>query len=173
MLYRRLVHLTAMLCLASGALALSSAMTSQSASAMILPPRPTVPPTAVPAPAARAGAIAVTVADPPSAGWVEVQWLDGLGRWHNVESWPGELKNGWAVRWVLPEDFGTGPFRWVVYERQGGPMRATSPSFYFPRAAGEWVLVDVTRVAPTAPPTATVAKTPVNKATPTPTKTAP
>src|SRR5688572_5567394 len=46
-----------------------------------------------------------------------VQWQDGLGNWHDVDSWRSELT--WLTSYVFfqpwgvaPKDFGTGPFRW-------------------------------------------------------------
>ncbi len=121
--------------------------------------------TAIPRP--QVGAIAVQVVNPPPGAWVGVQWQDTLGGWHDVESWPGELKESWAVRWVLPKNFGEGPFRWTVYEKQGGQLWACSSPFYFPSSLGEWVWLEVTPVTPTATPTAKATAVPAKKAAPT------
>jgi hypothetical protein len=43
-----------------------------------------------------------------------VQWQDGLGRWHDIDEWRGEIK-GDRVTWdVAAKDLGSGPFRWLV-----------------------------------------------------------
>jgi hypothetical protein len=71
--------------------------------------------------------------------WTVVQWQDGVGDWHNVDSWQGILDSihdhkGDKIWWVLPYSYGTGPCRWLVYDRPGGKLLATSHSFYLPLA---------------------------------------
>ena len=175
-----------MVCLAvlaalAGGLCLA-AFAPQSVSASTLPPRATFSPTSTAAPiaspVARAnspitvGTIALTVSNPPPAAWVGVQWQDDWGRWHDVESWPGPLSDGEAIRWVEPQHFGLGPFRWLVYEEQAGPVWATSAAFYFPRRAGEWVWTTIAAADPTPTPAASASPTsfkkPALKATPKP-----
>ncbi len=152
MLHQRKVYLVSLVCVACVGLAIFSSLPSRPGIAMALPPRSTVPPEGGAA-HAQVGTIAVAAPDAPLTAWVGVQWLDPLGVWHDVESWSGEFKEGWAVRWVVEDDFGDGPFRWVIYERQGGQLWATSPSFYFPHYGGEWVWSTVATVTPTSTPT--------------------
>ena len=118
------------------------ALTAQAAQTQAAKPNPKV------------GAIAVRSSAPPLA-WAGVEWQDGFGKWHAVETWPGPLdEEGRTVRWVREEHFGLGPFRWVIYERKGGAIWGTSAPFYMPLAGGEWVESAVTAL-PTATPTAT------------------
>lgn len=58
--------------------------------------------------------------------------------WHNVDSWVGPLDssaNGIVEHAVDPKDFGKGPFRWVLLDKQGGNVLGMSGSFYFPTFA--------------------------------------
>jgi hypothetical protein len=82
---------------------------------------------------------------PPQAGlWTIVQWQDSTGAWHDIEGWSGTLDEGHKkVWWVAPAIFGKGPFRWMVYQSQGGQLLAISDSFYLPDSAGEKVRVDM------------------------------
>jgi hypothetical protein len=86
--------------------------------------------------------IRVIAPDAPAGAWVGVQWQDGVGGWHDVAGWLTELaaadedeapSQEWAV---YAEDYGQGPFRWVIYSDQGGPVWATSPRFFLPNGAG-------------------------------------
>ena len=64
--------------------------------------------------------------------WTVVQWQDKPGMWHDVEGWQGHVRNGW-IRWrVAPKDWGTGPFRWLVYDKAGGTFLASTASFTLP-----------------------------------------
>lgn len=85
---------------------------------------------------------------PPQAGlWTIVQWQDGLGDWHDIEGWQGMLDEGHKkVWWVAPKDFGTGPFRWMVYQGQRGKELAQSELFYLPSSAGETVKIEASLV---------------------------
>jgi hypothetical protein len=92
-----------------------------------------------------------------TSGWREVwtvlQWQDEKGRWHDVEGWRGELEEveidtaGQAVGlrswWVADEDLGTGPFRWTVYQSQGGKLLGMSEPFNLPETIGQKVVVVV------------------------------
>jgi hypothetical protein len=82
---------------------------------------------------------------PAQAGlWTIVQWQDSAGDWHDIEGWSGTLDEGSKrVWWVAPAAFGTGPFRWTVYQSQGGQLLATSESFYLPDVAGIKLRVEV------------------------------
>lgn len=78
----------------------------------------------------------------PAHLWTIVQWQDTNGGWHNVDGWQGTLDDGSSKTWwVAPEDFGTGPFRWVAYATKGGQLLASSSSFDLPDQTKEIVLV--------------------------------
>jgi hypothetical protein len=53
--------------------------------------------------------------------WALVQWQDAQGVWRDVAGWRGEVTQGEVIWWVNEQDFGKGPFRWVIYPR-GGPF---------------------------------------------------
>ena len=129
-----------------------------------LPPRPTDVPTATPVPTQTAvpatqtpvpqptavseGAlIQLVVSSPPRAVqkvWTVVQWGDGHGRWYDVEGWRGTLDDMRVKTWwVAPANFGSSPFRWLVYEEEGGRLLATSLSFALPNQTGQLVRVEV------------------------------
>lgn len=78
----------------------------------------------------------------PAGAWVSVQWQDLLGSWHDVEGWQAELdmaddSNLAFKQWaVYSQDYGRGPFRWVIYTEQDGAVWATSPRFYLPDGDG-------------------------------------
>lgn len=110
-----------------------------------LPPRPTLTPTAVPLPNL---ATIVLYAGPGYDGaWTVVQWQGGDGVWHDVTGWRGHVRGG-QVRWQVAEkDFGTGPFRWLVYDKKGGVLRAMSAVFSLPTSGSQTVTVQVSPVA--------------------------
>lgn len=98
-----------------------------------------------------AGAIALTVTNPPAGAWVSVQWGDVTGgQWTNIDTWSGPLAQnatGWMAYWVDAKDYGTGPYRWVVYTKdpqQGGQIWGVSDPFNFPRQKGDWAWSVVT-----------------------------
>ena len=117
-----------------------------------LPPRPTAAPTAT-TPSVQnqpAGAavirlqVSAVLGDPTLLGSI-VQWQDALGGWHDVEGWQGHLEGeGYKAWWVAPKDYGTGPFRWVVYESSPAVPLVTSDSFNLPSSGHERVLITVT-----------------------------
>jgi hypothetical protein len=88
--------------------------------------------------------IILQVQSAPVEVWTVVQWQDSAGSWHDIEGWSGALDEGdQKVWWVAPKDFGTGPFRWLVYPGQGGKLLAQSELFYLPHSAGETVRIEV------------------------------
>jgi hypothetical protein len=84
----------------------------------------------------------------PDGVWTVVQWQDSAGGWHDIEGWRGTLDGGQKIWWVAQRDFGTGPFRWVIYEGQGGRLLATSESFYLPASAEQRFWIEALSVAP-------------------------
>ncbi len=132
-------------------IAISGSASGVLAAPSSLPPRPTPIPTRAPGPAE----------SKPRGGWIElrvqainrpnissvVQWQDGQGEWHDVDSWRGEFdevvysvgtKTWWLEEWL----FGAGPFRWVVYDQTSGQVLARSAPFTMPREHRQTVSVD-------------------------------
>ncbi len=97
------------------------------------------------------GAIAATVINPPANAWIGVQWGDPSGTtWTMIDTWLAPLDQatnfGRTVRGVEPKDFGTGPYRWVVYTDNpaaGGKLWGVSTSFFFPRQAHDWLWMQI------------------------------
>ena len=84
-----------------------------------------------------ASKITVLIGGLPSSVWIAVQWQDAFG-WHTVAGWQGYptsvspqgvLTQQWNIG---PELFGSGPFRWAVYDYDGGPLIGVSPNFNMP-----------------------------------------
>ncbi|TEU10265.1 MAG: hypothetical protein E3J21_26870 [Anaerolineales bacterium] len=91
--------------------------------------------------------IVLQVQSAPAGVWTVVQWQDSAIGWHDIKGWQGTLDGGYRkVWWVAPKDFGTGPFRWLVYQGQGGKLLAQSELFYLPYSAGETVRIEVSLV---------------------------
>ena len=86
--------------------------------------------------------INLQAAGAPVGGWSGVQWQNSAGGWENVEGWQGSLPQN-TRWWVAQKDFGTGPFRWVISEGQGGPLLGTSESFNLPGGVNETVQVTI------------------------------
>ncbi len=112
-----------------------------SSKVLALPPRPDpIPPTPTPIPNPGAG-IELRVSGIDAPYWAIVQWQDGLGRWHDVDGWRGEVENHYVIWYVSPDLFGKGPFRWVVY--RGDKTLGISESFNMPTAANALLRVTI------------------------------
>jgi len=79
----------------------------------------------------------------PADSWIAVQWGDGLGNWTTVQGWQGlansvDSTTGQLIQqWmVAPANYGQGPFRWAVFDKQGGTLVAYSSSFNLPASGG-------------------------------------
>jgi hypothetical protein len=122
-----------------------------------------LPPRATPTPISRASAarsddekddkpigayLGLQMQGAPDGVWTVVQWQDSAGGWHDVEGWRGTLDGGQKIWWVAQRDFDKGPFRWVIYEGQGGRQLATSESFYLPDSAEQWFWIEALSLAP-------------------------
>jgi hypothetical protein len=99
--------------------------------------------------------ITLTVVNPPAGAWTAVQWgIPGGTTWSDVTNWVGPLDQsqyGWMPHWVDPKDYGTGPFRWVVYDKdpsQGGKILGISDPFYFPAGDGQMAWSQITLSVP-------------------------
>ncbi len=116
-----------------------------------MPPRPTssfpsrpVVPTPPPTLSTSGAGIELRVHAAMAGLWSVVQWQDGLGGWHDVEGWRGGMDDqNRQVWWVAPKDMGTGPFRWLVLDRDGGEILATSEPFYLPAVPGQLLVIEV------------------------------
>jgi hypothetical protein len=88
------------------------------------------------------GHITAYITGAPAKAWVGVQWLDATGAWHNVDGWQGNLDIAEGSRtpfkqWaVMTNNYGQGPFRWVVYAERGGAVWGVSPNFNLPKYGG-------------------------------------
>ena len=117
-----------------------------------LPPRPTpvtpTPPSVSVPTSPGWAAIELHVQPTQADRWTVVQWQDAFGGWHDVEGWRGtldEVSNGVGNKkwWVARPNFDTGPFRWVVYQNQGGKLLAVSKVFRLPPSENSAVVVEV------------------------------
>jgi hypothetical protein len=73
---------------------------------------------------------------------VQVKWQDAEGEWQTVDNWLGLLDHSGGINWLVwPKDFHTGPFRWVVYNRDSS-VRFESDPFYLP-GGGEKLLIEI------------------------------
>ncbi len=70
-----------------------------------------------------------------------VQWQDGLGTWHDIDGWRGEVEDDTVLWFVAEKDFSTGPYRWVVYDDTG--TLGTGESFDMPTGVKQLVQVVV------------------------------
>ena len=101
-----------------------------------LPPRPTPTPISVPKSTAPQGAHIVLQTQ--AGVWSVVQWQDVNGDWHNVDGWRGTVTDGTVEWWVAQKDFGTGPFRWAVYQSAGDSEPVSvSEAFTLPDAVNQ------------------------------------
>jgi len=75
--------------------------------------------------------------------WSVVQWRDADATWHDVEGWRGTVVNGRTIWWVEQKDWGKTPYRWVVYQREGGPLLAISDEFALPTQQRQQLVVSV------------------------------
>lgn len=147
---------------------------SQNTGAQDLPPRDAGVPTATPEPEVEptsnasnlphGGTIEMNVAFSSDWPWDEmmwqdvwlvVEWSDGTD-WFTVDGWRGNLDSidqvdgvwtGYKAWWVAQDDLGKTPFRWLVYDKEGGNLLATSDEFGLPAERGLSTLVNV-EVAP-------------------------
>lgn len=91
------------------------------------------------------GAFIELQAEPLRPGlWTRIQWQDAFGAWRDIEGWQGFFNEDQRVLWYVGEEhLGNGPFRWLVYENQGGDLLATSQPFSMPSRSGEVLRVEV------------------------------
>jgi hypothetical protein len=82
--------------------------------------------------------------------WLEVEWTDGE-TWFSVDGWKGNLDSidqedgvwvGQKAWWVAKDDLGTGPFRWLVFDHEGGNLLVTSDEFNLPAENGQSTMVN-------------------------------
>lgn len=105
---------------------------------------------------------------------VEVQWGDAIGGWHRVDGWSSSLDHltpqgvPFQRFTVFSDNFGQGPFRWVIYNTDGVTVWAIGPKFTLPTQPGSDVAQPLDQQGPVSPlstpagvPTPTVPTTPV------------
>lgn len=110
------------------------------AAVVLTPDRPTPLPLPTVTPPIAGGFIELHAA--PAGAWTIVQWRGVGATWHNTDGWRGAPDETGVVRWYVgPEHLGQGPFRWRVYEREGGRLLATSDAFALPARARQVVVV--------------------------------
>jgi hypothetical protein len=114
-----------------------------------LPPRPEPSPTAPPKSSNPGGNIELVydgVPVGPNGVWTAVQWQDPYTeKWTTVEGWQGTIDlDGTQRWWVAPSEFGKGPFRWLVYDKQDGKLLETSEPFTMPAGNHQVVIVEIT-----------------------------
>lgn len=102
-----------------------------------LPPRPEPNPVVVEKSSPDGAQIQLAIANATGNEWTQVQWQDTqTAVWHNVDGWAGHADNdGTVTWWVAKEDLGSTPFRWQVYDEQGGELLTTSETFDLPSHA--------------------------------------
>lgn len=122
----------------------------------------TVSPTAAGGPTDAAGTqpaqnfntITILAPGAPDGAWVGVQWRGANGRWNDVAGWQAPLEVPAASTTgtdteaaqaslvptqqfgVFERDYGTGPFRWIIYDHATGEVFGTSQRFFLPRGGG-------------------------------------
>jgi len=75
----------------------------------------------------------------PATAWITVQWGDGQGHYFTVPGWEGVADDTDSTTGQLIKHFtfgsanlGQGPFRWAVYDMQGGTLLGYSADFTLP-----------------------------------------
>ena len=96
--------------------------------------------------AVNGGQIQLNVTDAAGGEWTAIEWQDPYtGEWTMVDGWRGDLASGGEqVWWVGKDSLGDGPFRWLVYNEEGGDLLATSVEFYLPASNGFVTIVTMT-----------------------------
>lgn len=102
-----------------------------------------------PRPERESASIRLTTEPLQSWVWTVVQWQGGDGRWHDVQGWQGSFNHPEYVSWRVDQnEFGKGPFRWVVFENQRGGLLGVSEDFYLPTIDNEILEFSVTLTSP-------------------------
>lgn len=78
----------------------------------------------------------------PANSWIAVQW-GGVGNWQTVPGWQGtadttDSTTGQLIKQfsVAPANYGQGPFRWAVFDKQGGTLLGYTDNFTLPTYSG-------------------------------------
>lgn len=117
-----------------------------------LPPRPTpnatpILPTAVADAPVTGALIRLQLSEPLPGAWTVVEWQNQQGLWFEVDGWRGHLDENGATSkswWVMADNFGQTPFRWVLYASEDGRQLATSAPFTLPTRARQLLTIDLT-----------------------------
>lgn len=123
-----------------------------------LPDRPTIAPSNLTTSSSKSGSYLLLSVDqsnpdiilPDDNDWTIIQWQDADGNWKEVDGWQGEYTYDpedavWEVYWWVDQDeFGKGPFRWVVYtDKTLKTVEATSAPFDLPSHKFDPVIISV------------------------------
>ncbi|MCB0036934.1 MAG: hypothetical protein KDE51_23040 [Anaerolineales bacterium] len=153
--------------LMSGMLALFAMQINQPTSAdMSAPPRPTLPPyeeetstTTILSNVPSGAKLSLQVQYSEDWPWdtkhwqtvyVMVRWKDNFGNWHPVEGWYGNVDAigqqdlAWVSNkdwWVGHDQLGTGPYKWFIYDGEGGRLVYESEEFYLPENDGDLMII--------------------------------
>ena len=66
------------------------------------------------------------------------------GEWTTVDGWQGTVEtDGTQVWWVDGDDYGTGPFRWLAFDEEGGEQLGLSDNFNLPEHKFDVVAVEM------------------------------
>ena len=81
----------------------------------------------------------------PDGIWTTIEWQDPYtSKWTTVDGWLGMVElDGTQIWWVDSDDYGTGPFRWLVLEEKGGDQFGLSDNFNLPTHNNEVVVVQM------------------------------
>ncbi|MDJ0754874.1 MAG: hypothetical protein QNJ45_15235 [Ardenticatenaceae bacterium] len=106
-----------------------------------LPPRPTpITKTVISPSSSKGGFIELNLGAAGAGRDTIVQWQNAQGEWFDVETWFGQTEpDGSKMWWVAPEDFDTGPFRWVLLNDEGEAVSSSEP-FEMPTRNGQSVV---------------------------------
>ncbi len=105
------------------------------------PTRPEGEPTPTPRPTKVGAGIELFITGAVEPYYAIVQWQDGLGDWHDIDGWRGKVSDNHVLWYIAKRTFGTGPYRWVVYDDTG--VLGSSEPFDMPNSTGQVAKVSV------------------------------
>ncbi len=135
--------LTSFMLLCLGAFITPTAIEAQGDPLPTPTPFGTPAPTAVPPLLTVGGTLILQAYNAPANSWTVVQWQDANDNWHDVSSWSSQITDGYVGWWVAPENYGTGPFRWLLLDSIDGEQLSVSESFNLPGYAKDVVLIEI------------------------------
>ena len=81
----------------------------------------------------------------PDGIWTTIEWQDPYtGEWTTVDGWQGTVEtDGTQLWWVDGDDYGSGPFRWLAFDEEGGEQVGLSDNFNLPESRIDVVVVQM------------------------------